>query len=165
MVRIAALHTTPLREAIHALKYENCPELADMLARYLIAALLDTPWCDRYLAVDGVLPVPLYNDRLQERGYNQSELLADAFCEQTGVSLQTTWLMRQRSTQSQVGLNAGDRRQNVQDAFVATPAVLGKRIILLDDVYTTGATMQACAAALRDAGAVAVYGLAVTCPR
>jgi len=165
MIRVAAIHTAPLRQAIHALKYGGQRELASPLARYLVAALLDVPWAAAYQRVDGVIPVPLHEDRRLERGYNQSELLAEAYCQRAKVPLATHWLARQRATRSQVGLTAAERQSNVDDAFVAAPAVLGKRIIVLDDVYTTGATLDACAHALVDAGAAAVYGLALACPR
>lgn len=164
-VRIAALHTPPLREAIHAFKYEQRPELAEALARYLVALVQSTPQQAHWLAVDGVVPVPLYKERHHERGYNQSELLASAFCRSVQLPLQSTWLVRQRSTQSQVGLTAAERQHNVQDAFVAAAAVAGKRILLIDDVYTTGATMRACAQAALTAGAQVVYGVALACPR
>lgn len=165
IVRIATIHATPIREAIHALKYDNRPELAEPLARYLTATVMRAPWRDRYLATDGVIPVPLHAERRQARGYNQSELLASAFCRQTRLPLQATWLVRQRPTQSQVGLSATERQNNVDSAFVADRAVQGKRIILVDDVYTTGATIEACAAALHAAGARSVVGLALSCPR
>ena len=103
--------------------------------------------------------------RYQERGYNQAELLASAFCDRVQLPLQAGWLVRQRSTHSQVGLTAVERQRNVEDAFVAADAVLGKRLLLIDDVYTTGATMRACAQAALDAGAAIVYGLALACPR
>ncbi len=176
MVRIAALHHTPLRESIHALKYENRRELADPLARYLVAAFIEPApvsagitskgeMASRIGPLDGVLPVPLHQERLVERGYNQSELLAQAFCVRLQLPLRTAWLTRQRATHSQVGLNAVARRTNVDDAFLANSAVQGKRLLLIDDVYTTGATMQACATALAQAGAAAVYGLALACPQ
>lgn len=164
-VRIAALHTSPLREMIHALKYEQQPELAAPLARYLVALVQTLPWWGAFPSVDGVVPVPLYSVRYQERGYNQAELLAGAFCDRVQLPLQADWLIRQRSTHSQVGLTAGERQRNVEDAFLATHAVFGKRLLLIDDVFTTGATMRACAQAALDAGAVAVYGLALACPR
>jgi ComF family protein len=164
-VRIAALHTSPLREMIHALKYEQQPELAAPLARYLVALAQTLPWWGAFPSVDGVVPVPLSSARYQERGYNQAELLAGAFCDRVQLPLQADWLIRQRSTHSQVGLTAGERQRNVEDAFLATHAVFGKRLLLIDDVFTTGATMRACAQAALDAGAVAVYGLALACPR
>lgn len=167
VTRIAALHTAPLREAIHALKYGNCPELAEPLARYLLAHLQTSSWLGNLpaIAIDAVVPVPLHTERHHARGYNQAEVLASAFCRSVQCPLRSAWLIRQRSTQSQVGLTAVERQKNVQDAFVANQAVYGKRILLIDDVYTTGATMRACAQAALDAGATVVYGLALACPK
>lgn len=168
IVRIAALHSTPLREAIHALKYADRRELAVPLARYLVATAFVAPWratAAGATPIDGVIPIPLHQARQAARGYNQAELLAQAFCLRMQLPLRTAWLTRQRSTHSQVGLSAVERRANVDDAFAAPAAVYGKRLLLIDDVYTTGATMQACAAALSQAGAAAVYGLALACPQ
>lgn len=165
MVRIAALHTPPMREAIHALKYENRPELAEPLARYLVAALLTAPRHPFTSALDVVVPVPLHEVRRRERGYNQSELLARAFCKRSGLPHAPNLLSRERPTASQVGLNALERQANVAEAFVAKGDLAGKQILLVDDVYTTGATMRACAVALQTAGAEAVYGLTLACPK
>ncbi len=164
LVRVATLYGDPLRGAIHALKYGGQPELAPLLARYLIAAAQQPPWLDILPDIDGVIPVPLHAQRLAERGFNQSALLAGAFAEGTGLRLAESWLRRERETRSQVGLNGAERRQNVADAFVAEAEVAGKRLLLVDDVFTTGATLTACAQSLRLAGAKAIYGLALSTP-
>ncbi|HXF63374.1 MAG TPA: ComF family protein, partial [Caldilineaceae bacterium] len=162
--RGAALHTSPLREAIHALKYEQQPELAAPLARYLVAVFAAPPWDKLAASIDAVTPAPLHPDRLAERGYNQSELLAQAFCAQVGLRCEPGWLARTRATRQQVGLNPAERWANVAGAFAASPAVAGQTLLLIDDVYTPGATLRACAAAARAAGARAVYGLALAIP-
>jgi len=164
LIRAATLHRDPLRQAIHHLKYENCPELAAPLARYLIATFVQPPWSTVVPTLDGIVPVPLHSQRLAERGYNQSEQLASAFCRQLRLPLQTNWLWRQRETRSQVTLNRLERRQNVEDAFTAHSLVRNKTILLIDDVYTTGATLDACATAALTAGASAVYALALATP-
>lgn len=164
MTRIAAHHKEPLSQAIYGLKYRGHRELAPILARYLFALLLNDSWAEPYRTVDGVIPVPLHVDRQRERGYNHAELLAKAFCAQMQLPLQSGWLIRRRATHTQVGLSAAERRTNVAQAFVAHPAVQGKRVIVLDDVYTTGATLNACAEALVMAGASAVYGLTLATP-
>ena len=163
-IRPATIFRDPLRPAIHALKYLGQPELAAPLARYLIAVAQQPPWREVLPEIDGVVPVPLHAQRLAERGYNQSALLAGAFAQHMGLPLAESWLSRARQTRSQVGLNAAERQQNVADAFSADSVVAGKRLLLIDDVFTTGATLAACAQALRQAGAVAVYGLVLSTP-
>lgn len=164
LLRVATVYSDPLRPAIHALKYGGQPELATPLARYLIAVAQQPPWPEILAGVDGVVPVPLHSQRLVERGYNQSALLAGVFAERMGLVHREGWLSRARQTRSQVGLSALERQQNVADAFTADSAVLGKRLLLIDDVFTTGATLTACAQALEEAGAAAIYGLVLSTP-
>lgn len=159
LARAATIHGGAIRLAAHQLKYGGATTLAPLLARYLVVAFLLHPWPAFYRRIDGVTPVPLHAQRQQERGYNQAELLARAFCQQVGLPLRPEWLERQRLTRTQVGLHAHERKLNVADAFRAHPTVRGKRILLIDDVYTTGATLSACAHAAQVAGASAVYAL------
>jgi len=163
-VRAAALHTAPLREWIHLLKYEGRRDLAPAMARYLTATLAETEWTPIRARLDAVVPAPLHAARMRERGYNQAELLARGLCRQTGLPLRTDLLTREKLTHSQVGLNAAERKANVEGAFVATPACRGLHLLLIDDVYTTGATLRACAHALRDAGAAHIYALTLALP-
>lgn len=162
--RAAALHTAPLREAIHALKYQDRPQLARPLGRYLVAVFQQEPWPSRVARIDAVVPAPLHPERLQERGYNQSELLARVLCEAAGLELQPQWIRRVRATRQQVGLNAAERLQNVSGAFEASSAVHARTLLVIDDVYTTGATLSACADAALAAGAREVYALTLAIP-
>lgn len=164
LTRAAALHTTPLREAIHAFKYEGQPELAPLLARYLTAVYAEPPWSELLQPVTAVVPVPLHPQRLAERGYNQAALLAATFGEAVGLPVQPGWLERTRETRHQVGLGPSERQANVDGAFAATRALTGYRLLLIDDVYTTGATLRACATAALVAGASAVFGLTLAQP-
>jgi ComF family protein len=164
MLRAAALHTDPLRGAIHALKYEDRPELAGPLARYLTAAFAAESWGPYRAAIDAIVAVPLHAERFAERGYNQSELLAAAFGRAVGLPCRPDWIKRHASTRPQVGLTAQERRSNVAQAFAADPAVAGRALLLIDDVYTTGSTLNACATAARVAGARAVFALALAIP-
>ncbi len=151
-------HVAPLREAVHALKYEGLRALATPLA-----GLLWRAWQAGPLAVDVVAPVPLHVRRVRQRGYNQSELLARAFCAASGLPFRPGELVRHRDTRSQVGLSLAERQANVAGAFGCRSGSLsGRRVLLMDDVLTTGATLMACSAALRDAGARAVYALTLT---
>ncbi len=153
--RSVAYFEGPLQRALHRLKYYRDVVLADSLARVLVAA-----WRDYALLGGIVIPVPLSPERLWERGYNQAGLLARGFAELAGLPYAPAGAARVRHTASQVGLTADQRRQNVAGAFEARPRlVAGKAILLVDDVRTTGATLEACAAALRAAGAEQVWGL------
>ncbi|WP_298915813.1 ComF family protein [uncultured Algimonas sp.] len=110
---------------------------------------------------DLIVPVPLHRTRLVKRRYNQSALLARALSRRCGVPMDAHMLLRPRKTPSQGGLSAAGRRRNVQGAFeVARPeAVAGRRLVLVDDVMTTGATLEACTRTLKRAGAARVDAL------
>ena len=161
MARAAAIFSEPLRTAIHHLKYEQKPELAQILARYLVAVFQTAPWSQRAASIDAVIPVPIHAERRTERGYNQAELLAEWFCQTVALPMRAEWLWRWRATPSQVGLSAIERQRNVADAFRVQAAVRGQTILLIDDVYTTGATLNACADELARNGAKEIYALSL----
>jgi ComF family protein len=145
-----------LRQLIHLFKYRKMRALEGPLGRLLARAL------PRDRAFDAVVPVPLHWKRRWRRGFNQSELLARAMARRCGVPVLNV-LTRKRATRSQAGLTNAARRENVSGAFrAARPrSVDGKRILLIDDVMTTGATAAACAGALKRAGARSVTVLAL----
>lgn len=150
-------HAGILREGVHGLKYENCERAAAPLAALLARRLPRER--DR---IDGIIPVPLGMQRFSERGYNQAGLLADELGRIFSLPVRPTLLTRVRETRPQVGLTREERRQNVAKAFEAVPAAAGRRWLVIDDVCTTGATLGACADALRAAGAGDVYAATVT---
>ncbi len=162
--RACAVYGAPMREAIHALKYEGRRELAPLLARYLRAGFVASLPETVRQSVTVVAPVPLHINRLAQRGYNQSALLAQEFCSAMGLHCEVALIERIRDTPPQVGKNATERQSNVADSFRAAYATQGKTVLLIDDVYTTGATLRACAQAARDAGACAVYALTLARP-
>jgi ComF family protein len=154
-IRSVGYYAPPLREAIHALKYNGVRVLAEPLGELLAEA-----YSQSATPVSVIVPVPLHRTRLRYRGYNQAVLLARAFGTRVGLPVVSECLARNRATRSQVGLNADERRANVQAAFVCTDGTLrGERVLLLDDVFTTGATLEACAQALLDGGATGVWAL------
>lgn len=154
--RAVAFFEGALRETLHAFKYAHRTELAEPLTNLLHDYLLTNP-----LPVNTIIAVPLHPERERARGYNQAALLAEALGARARLPVWNNALARTRATRSQTELDAAGRRANVRDAFAAQPRVRGARILLIDDVCTTGATMDACGAALYAQGAQAVWGLAV----
>jgi ComF family protein len=109
-----------------------------------------------------VVPVPLGQKRMKERGYNQVALIAKPLSLLLGRDFRSVALQRRRETRSQVGLSARERRDNVQEAFVADPRIVrGRSVLVMDDVATTGATLSSSAEALLQAGAAQVYAITV----
>ena len=146
--RSPLLYGGQLAVAIRLLKYSGRSYLARPLASLLGPAL------DLSGPRPVVVPVPLHPRRLRRRGYNQAAVLALELARTTGLQVRHEGLVRRRDTHSQVRLSRQARLQNLRGAFLARPAaVRGARVLLLDDVMTTGATATACAEALCDAGA------------
>jgi ComF family protein len=149
-----------LRVVLHELKYRGRRRAAGRLAD----ALLEDP-AVRTLAESSevLVPVPLHPRRLRERGFNQSALLAAEVARRAGRPVCSDALVRRLDTRPQAGLTAAARRRNVRDAFVVRrrAALAGRRVVLVDDVLTTGATAFACARRLTEAGAEEVMLLTV----
>ncbi len=157
-LRFVAYFEGPLRQAVHQLKYRGCRAVAPALGHLMADTYRAAPFpCER------LVPVPLHQRRLRERGYNQAALLAQAVGAELNVPVLPQALVRHRETRSQVQLNAQERRENVQGAFVVSPDAMpmlqDRAVVLIDDVCTTGATLEACATALRQVGARSVWGL------
>jgi ComF family protein len=155
-IRAAAyFEDNPIRPAIHFLKYRNHKAIAQILGQLLVNA------CQKYgVETDVVVPVPLHPTRLRERGYNQSELLANEVGALLNLPVDTHRLQRTRHTKSQMKLGATERHQNVADAFACQgQALLGRTVLLIDDVCTTGSTLDACACALKQHGVTSVWGV------
>jgi ComF family protein len=150
------LHQGPIARAIHQFKYEDHPELAPILAAVLAREARD--FID---TAPGILcAIPLHRSRLRSRKYDQAQLLVQQLAYQTGRSAGDC-LRRIRNTRRQVGLSEAQREQNVAGCFEAGGEWSGKSVLLLDDVFTTGATARAAASVLRAAGAVEIQVLAI----
>jgi ComF family protein len=145
-----------IRTAIHELKYRNLKAISPCLAELLADYVRSNP-----LPGEALVSVPLHPRRLRERGYNQSSLLARELSRRIDLPVIEDCLIRVKQAQPQVrAVDVEERRRNVADAFVCRDEnVRGKRIILIDDVCTSGATLESCAAALKNEGATSVWGL------
>ena len=157
-----------MRCLIHLLKYEGMEPIATVLGKRLasqVAALL-RPMAGKDPVL--VIPVPLYRTRQHERGFNQARLLAQAVIRQLRTSDQCArlelapgLLERRRSTESQASLTTHQRRRNLRGAFFVSEAAAarlrGRNVLLIDDIYTTGATARACSQALQKAGAARIW--------
>ncbi len=155
------IHRGSLRHAIHALKYENLPEIANILGYLLAQVIQQKKW-----HFDTLIPVPLHADRQRERGYNQAIELAQVAANYLECAILPNALYRSIATTSQVGKNFYERQQNVKDAFAVAPEYVAQlhntHVILIDDVCTTGATLGACATALRQVGVKSIYAATVS---
>jgi ComF family protein len=149
-VRAAGVYAAPLSQAITRMKFEHRPDLAARLA-----LLFDGPLA-RAARDSDVVPVPLHRERLLERGFNQSALLARELVRQSGARFAPELLVRARDTAQQSRLGRVERSANVARAFVATRALGARPVTLVDDVITTGSTLSACADALQRAGATSI---------
>jgi len=147
-----------MRQAIHQLKYHNLKAISTHLARLLADYLRLNP-----LPGEALVPVPLHPHRLRERGYNQSALLTRELAKLIKLPLIADCLIRIREARPQVRTaTVMERRENVAGAFSCNGKISGKQIILVDDVCTSGATLEACASTVKNSGAVSVWGLTLT---
>jgi len=151
-----AFHNGTLRQAIHAFKYEDLRTLTRPLGQ-----LTAKGWRalrPEGLEIDAVVPVPLHAARQRQRGFNQAALLAREVGADLQLPVVETMLVRVKATSRQTRLNAEERKANVQDAFQCVDASLsGKTVLLIDDVCTTGSTLDAACIALRNAGTSVVW--------
>jgi ComF family protein len=151
-----AFHSGPLRQAIHQFKYEDLRSLAGPLGQLMAEGW--TALAPQELQPEVIVPVPLHPSRQRRRGYNQAALLA----QELGSNLQRPVieevLIRVKATTPQVGLDAQERRTNVRNAFRCTDNNLsGKHVLLIDDVCTTGSTLESACVTLRETGTLSVW--------
>lgn len=145
-----------IKMSVHGLKFSGRKYLAEFLGTYMAKKFLSED-----IKCDIVMPVPLCEERLRKRKYNQASLIAEKFCEITNLPLDITTLARAKNTPPQAKLTFKERRENIIGAFkvIDKLKVKGKTILLIDDVYTTGSTLNECAKALMKAGAKNVIAI------
>lgn len=158
IARSVFVYENEVKRLIAGLKYNNKPYLSRTLSNYLAELYKSLDW-----QVDLIIPVPLSKKRKEWRGYNQAELLADGLSDAVGVPLNTETLVKIKDTDSQTHLSMVERRNNLRESFKVMDkyAVRGKKILLVDDVMTTGATANACANVLKKAHADRVLVLTI----
>ena len=145
-----------LEKVLHAFKFSRHDFLAEGLS-----GLLEETVRKRDLQFDAIAGVPMHRSRERARGYNQAELLARALSKRVGVRCDMTLLTRRGARATQSTLPKRERAANIRGAFEASAPVKGKSILIVDDICTTGETLRACAAALRDGGASRVCAVSV----
>lgn len=153
----AFLYEGAMRDGVKSLKFSGQTLYGELFGEIIAEKIADV---EVLRSCDMIIPVPLHMNRLAERGYNQSEILAEKTSEVLGVPMVTDVLFRVRDTKRQSSLKGLDRVENVKEAFFAhSESVKGKKIILVDDICTMGETLKACESALKKAGADEVYAV------
>ena len=152
-----------IEDLIHRVKYQHEEKLGEWLGCHVENQHL---FFSQFVALPLIVPVPLHTQRHRERGYNQSEFIARGIQHELGYPISTRILKRIRKTRTQTALTAEQRQQNVEDAFrvIKSDPIQNRPILLVDDVITTGATMNQCAEVLLNAGSGDVYALALARP-
>lgn len=157
-LRVFGAYDGELRQLIVLLKYNGLRPLAGPLGGWLALVAKQHP---QVAEVDALVPVPLHPRRQRQRGYNQAELIGRELSRWIERPVAAGWLERLKDTPSQTGLTLAQRVENVRGAFAARSKLDSRRILLVDDVCTTGATLNACARALKGAGAKSVQAVTV----
>ena len=142
-----------LKRAIAAMKYKDNPQLARPLGYWLADGWLDSP--SSVLDKVTVVPIPMHQHKLKERGFDQAQLIAKSFCDFTGLPLQQNALQRVKQTEALYGLSPDDRQEMLQDAFIVGKGWRNRNrisVLLVDDIYTTGSTANSAIKVLRSAG-------------
>jgi len=151
MVICPFLYEGPIERAIKTFKFQGQKLYGKFLANLFVDFIKNLHYLDEF---DLIIPVPLHKKRLNERGFNQADILSKEIGEGLGIQVSYNSLMRLRDTKHQSSLNGIDRVENVKDAFWANEEIVkDKNIIIVDDIYTMGETTKYCATALKEAGA------------
>lgn len=150
-----------IQEAIYRLKYDGEVDIAPLLGNFMAEKLIEKNW-----DVDLIIPVPLHPDRLSERGFNQSYLLSEEIGRECGIGVSDRILKRVVYTKSQVSLSRPERMLNVKNAFHVEHGddAKGRSILIVDDIMTTGATLNECSRAISIFNPKNIYCLTAACP-
>jgi len=150
-----------VQSALHRFKFEGEVDMAEAFGLYMAKKLKERKW-----KIDVILPVPLHEKRMSDRGYNQSYLLSAEIGRECGIDVLDGALIRKRHTESQVSLPKFGRIHNVKGAFamVDSKCIKGKSVLIVDDIMTTGATLNECSRILRESGARNIYCITAACP-
>lgn len=156
------IYEKEVKSSVYRFKYQNKREYGAAYAEEI--AKWDGAWI-KGKGIQAIVPVPLHKNRQKKRGYNQAEILAKELGRILDIPVRTDILRRERDTRPQKTLNDAQRKQNLRHAFRAKEGAVPGRVLLVDDIYTTGSTMNAAAGALLDAGAGQVYAYCVSIGR
>lgn len=149
-----------VRESLYRFKYQNRREYGRVYAREAVGRY--GMWI-KSRKIEAIVPVPLHKNKKKKRGFNQAEVFAKELGEILDIPVHTTLLIRSRDTKPQKTLNDTERKNNMKRAFKTTENIVQlKYILLVDDIYTTGSTLHAAAAVLKEAGAMEVYAFCVS---
>lgn len=153
------LYDDIMRKSMHFFKYQGRIEYAEFYAR---AAWLRSRKVLNCWKPEVIVPIPVHKARYRERGYNQAEVIAEKLSALTGIPVETGYMIRKENTKAQKDLTPEERRENLQSAFaLGKVKVHHNRILLLDDIYTTGSTMDAVSKLLKQGGAKEIYALSI----
>lgn len=153
------VHKSPVSDAIYALKYQNRRIYGEIFGKEL-AKQYESYLKKRQISL--IIPIPLHKRKLRKRGYNQAAIIAQRLGAETGIPVDDRILRRVRETLPQKNLNDKERRKNIRNAFEAAGPVNAENIVLIDDIYTTGSTLDEAARTLRRAGAQNVWFLTIS---
>lgn len=153
------LHKMPVSSSIYAFKYKNRRVYGEVYGREMAKTFRKII---RLWEIDVIVPVPLHRKKQKKRGYNQAEILAKEIGFRVGIPVDTTLVKRKKNTVPQKEFTRKERKKNLKNAFEVTGKVEGKRVLIIDDIYTTGSTIDSISILLKKAGAEKTYFLTIS---